>query len=351
VCWRRLGSRRLRTQVGRVAFKRRVTPWKATMSSYSLHASHPSTFRAPGRGTLASLSSSCRWRNATSRKLVPFSHRSASRIFIRQPGRIPSPVVTQDDDHQFDGGEKQAGQRPLPRPQLQGSSSSLLGRRARRAGAPAPTRVGGPPLLPASGGGNHPPALRRRRPPAMPGKANYCCPARMQHSVLCPRFHGEDGSEDLPVRFGAACAHLFVIGGQADAVVDADVVAAGESFSAVEAVSATYRPTSGSLALMSGSRPLSGDANESLSVAASVLGPWLLLQRSLASRPELVAPRALRCGGCSYPWGRNRSSVCNDTLSAGVCSLWLSGHEHACIFGMKSCFFLISSTKTRLSAN
>jgi hypothetical protein len=36
----------------------------------------------------------------------------------------------------------------------------------------------------------------------MPGKANCCCPARMQHSVLYPRFHGEDGSEDLPVRFG-----------------------------------------------------------------------------------------------------------------------------------------------------
>jgi hypothetical protein len=33
----------------------------------------------------------------------------------------------------------------------------------------------------------------------MPGKANYCCPARMQHSVLCPRFRGEDGTEDLPV--------------------------------------------------------------------------------------------------------------------------------------------------------
>jgi hypothetical protein len=37
----------------------------------------------------------------------------------------------------------------------------------------------------------------------MPGKANYCCPARMQHSVLYPRFHGEDRSEDLLVRFGA----------------------------------------------------------------------------------------------------------------------------------------------------
>jgi hypothetical protein len=42
------------------------------------------------------LSSCRRWRNATSRKLVPFSHRSSSRIFIRQSGCIPSPVVTQD---------------------------------------------------------------------------------------------------------------------------------------------------------------------------------------------------------------------------------------------------------------
>jgi hypothetical protein len=73
-----------------------------------------------------------------------------------------------------------------------------------------------------------------------------------------------------------------------------------------------------SLALMFGSCPLSGDANESLPVAASVLRPWLLLQRSLASRPELVAPQAPRCGGCSYPRGRNRSSVCDGTLNAGV---------------------------------
>jgi hypothetical protein len=32
-----------------------------------------------------------------------------------QPGCIPSPMVIQDDDHQFGGGEKQAGLRPLPR--------------------------------------------------------------------------------------------------------------------------------------------------------------------------------------------------------------------------------------------
>jgi hypothetical protein len=270
---------------------------------FTLHVSRPSTFRASGWGALASLSSCCRWRKATSRKLVPFSHRSTSRIFIRQPGCIPSPVVTQDGDHQFDGWEKRAGLRPLPRPQLQGSSSSWLGRRARQAGALPPARVGGPPLLPASGGGNHPPALRRRRPPAMPGKANCCCPARMQHFVLCPRFRGEDGSEDLPVRFGAAGARWCGVGGQVDAAVGADVVAAGESFSAVETVSATCGPTSGSLALMSGSRPLSGDANESLLVAASILGPSLPLQRSLAGCLEFVVPQALRCGGCSYCGG------------------------------------------------
>jgi hypothetical protein len=106
-----------------------------------------------------------------------------------------------------------------------------------------------------------------------------------------------------------------------------------------------------SLDLIAGSRPLSGDTNESLPVAASVLGPWLLLQRSPAGRPELVAPRAPRCGGCSYPRGQNRNSVCNGTLSAGVCSLWLSGPEHVCVFGTEPCFFLISSARTRLSAS
>jgi hypothetical protein len=104
------------------------------MPSHSPHASHPSTFRAFGWGAPV-LPLSCCWRSATLRRWAPFSHRSTSRIFIRQPDCIPSPMVTQDGDHQFDGGEKQARLRPLPRPHLQGSSSSLLGRRARRAGA------------------------------------------------------------------------------------------------------------------------------------------------------------------------------------------------------------------------
>jgi hypothetical protein len=251
------------------------------------------------------LLSCCCWRSATSRKLAPFGHRSASRIFIWQTGCIPSPMVTQDGDHQFDGGEKQAGLRPLPRPQLQGSSSSLLGRRARRAGACL--RVGWRPSSSSSfWGGNHPPALRRRHPLAIPGKANCCCPARVQHSVLCPgdggqphqgvsqhvvrceggtrvlgrshsRFRGEDGSEDLPVRFGATGARWCGVGGQVDAAASAEVVAAGESFSADGTASAARGPTLGCLDLMSGSRPLSGDANESHPAVASAVGLSLLL--------------------------------------------------------------------------
>jgi hypothetical protein len=44
------------------------------------------------------------------------------------PGCSPSPMVIRRDDHQPCGGEKQAGLRPLPHPQLQGCSSSGLGR-------------------------------------------------------------------------------------------------------------------------------------------------------------------------------------------------------------------------------
>jgi hypothetical protein len=216
-------------------------------------------------------------------------------------------------------------------------------------------------------------------PPASGGKANCCCPARVQHSVLCPgdcgrphqrvsqhvvrreggtrvmgrsrsRFRGENGGEDLPVRFGAAGVRWCSVGGQVDAAVGVEVVAAGESFSANETFSATRGPTSGSLALISGSCPSSGDPNESLPAVAFALGPSLLLQRSPASHPEFVVPQALRCGGCSYPREWNRSSVCNGTLSVGVCSLWLSGPEHPSILGAIPCFFLILSTRTRLSS-
>jgi hypothetical protein len=128
-CWRRLSPQRLRTQVGRVAFKRRATPigGQPCLRAPLMHRVSPPS-EPPDGGTPAILPS-CHQRDATSRKLVPFSHRSASRIFITRPGCTPSPVVTQDGDHQPLDGEKQDGLRSWFRPQLQGCSSSVLGRK------------------------------------------------------------------------------------------------------------------------------------------------------------------------------------------------------------------------------
>jgi hypothetical protein len=281
------------------------------------------------------------------RKLVPFSHRSASRIFIRQPGCIPSPMVTQDGDHQSDGGEKQARLQPLPRPQLQGSSLSLLGRRARRAGACL--RVGWCPASssgfwgwkPSSSSVEEAPSSRAGEGELLLPSLECSIPSSVRATVASRTggFHNTSYAARAVLVFWDSPILVFVVrmgvrtcwcsvGGQVDAAAGAEVVAAGESFSADETVSTTRGPTSGSLALMSGSRPSSGDANESLPAVASVLGPSLLLQRSLASHPEFVVPQALRCGGCSYPREWNWSSVCNGTLSAGVCSLWMSGPEH-----------------------
>jgi hypothetical protein len=147
---------------------------------------------------------------------------------------------------------------------------------------------------------------------------------------------------DLPVRFGAAAAPWRGVGGQVAAVVGAEVVAAREGFSADETVSATC--ASGlRLFGFNGwfSSPVRGRERGPFSssvcpeaVAASVLPPetevvaTLLVQRSPASYPEFVIPQALWCGGCSYPWEWNRSSICNGTLSMGVCSLWLLRPEH-----------------------
>jgi hypothetical protein len=95
----------------------------------------PSTFGAPIWGAPVLPSFCCCFRSTTRWELALPSHRSASRIFIMQPGCSPSPMVIRRDDHQPCGGEKQAGLWPLPRPQHQGCSSSGLGRRAHRGGA------------------------------------------------------------------------------------------------------------------------------------------------------------------------------------------------------------------------
>jgi hypothetical protein len=114
------------------------------------YASRLSTFQAPGWG-IPAVFPPHRWRNATPWELVPFSHRSASRIFIMQLGCTPPPAVTQDGDLQFDGGGKRTGLRPLPLPQPQGFSSPGLRRGVCRVGI-GPC-VGGGPLLPSVIGG------------------------------------------------------------------------------------------------------------------------------------------------------------------------------------------------------
>jgi hypothetical protein len=154
------------------------------------------------------------------------------------------------------------------------------------------------------------------------------------------------------------------VGGQVATVVGAEVVAAGEVFVADEIVGAICGPTSGSLALIACPRPSSGDVGEGLVATTSASRSSLLLfgrpeQRSLsllqewaaASHLEFVIPHALQCGGLFVPAEWNWSSVCNGTLSAGVCSLWLSGPAHLGILGVIPCFFLISNTRTRLLAS
>jgi hypothetical protein len=89
---------------------------------------------------------------------------------------------------------------------------------------------------------------------------------------------------------------------------------------------------SGSLALIACPRPSSRDVGEGIVAAASALRPSplqfghlgrrslsMLLERAAVSHLEPCRPAGPPMwGGCSYPRGRNRSSVCNGTLSAGV---------------------------------
>jgi hypothetical protein len=127
---------------------------------------------------------------------------------------------------------------------------------------------------------------------------------------------------------------------QVAAVVGAEVVAAREGFSTDETVGTTCGRTPGSLALMACPRPSCGGVGEGLSTVVFALRSSLLLfsrpkrrslsllvQWSTVSHLEFVVPQALWCGGCSYLREWNRSSVCNGTLSMGVCSLWLSRPE------------------------
>jgi hypothetical protein len=125
-CWRRLSPRRLRTRVGRVAFKRRVAPLKGNhvfarpSCITSFHLLSPRMGGARGSSALSSL-----------------EERNFTEVGTFQPS--------------FGFKEKQVGLRPLPLPQLQGCSSSVLGRGVRRVGVGL--RAGSNPLLPSVIGG------------------------------------------------------------------------------------------------------------------------------------------------------------------------------------------------------
>jgi hypothetical protein len=274
------------------------------MSSRSPHASRLSTFRAPGWGAPAVLPPCRRWRNATSRKLVPFSHRSASRIFIRQPGCIPSPVVTQDGDRQFDGGEKRAGLRPLPLPQLQGCSSSVLGRGVRRVGACL--RAGSGPLLPSVIGGKGVRRLWRWQLPR----------------VWLSGLSGSGATSGATSHRGSRKRFLCRRDSRSHPWTDLRLYGLGSLSSPLE--------------WGRGRGPChSSVCPEVIAAAVWPLGAEVVVAAAGAGvdePPGVLSPRRpSNVGGYSYLRGQNRSSVCNGTLSAGVCSLWLSGPEHVCI--------------------
>jgi hypothetical protein len=248
---------------------------------------------------------SCRrWRNTTSRKLVPFSHRSASRIFIRQPGCIPSLVVTQDGDHQFDGGEKQAGLRPLPRPQLQGCSSSVLGRGVRQVGAYL--RTGSGPLLPS----------------VIEGKG-----VRRSWRWQLPRawLSGPSG-------FGAASGATSHRGSRKRFLCRRDSRCLPRTDLRVHGLGSLSSP----LEWGHGRGPCrSSVCPKVITAAVWPPGAEVVVAAARASDGEppgvLSSRRPSNVGGCSYLREWNRSSVYNGTLSAGVYSLRLSGPEHLCI--------------------
>jgi hypothetical protein len=149
------------------------------------------------------------------------------------------------------------------------------------------------------------------------------------------------------------------------AVVGAEVVAAEEVLVANEIAAAICTPGLRLFGFDSLSSPLEwghgrGPCRSRVCpkvIAAAVWPPGAEVVVAAAgvggSEPPgiLSSRRPSNVGRCSYLRGWNRSSVCNGTLSAGVCSLWLSGPEHLGILGVIPCFFLISSTRTLLSAS
>jgi hypothetical protein len=131
-------------------------------------------------------------------------------------------------------------------------------------------------------------------------------------------------------------------GGQMAAVVDAEVVAAEEVLVADEIAATICASGLWLFGFDSLSSPLErghgrGPCRSSVCpevIAAAVWPPGAKVVVAAAGVGDgeppgiLSSRRPSNVGGCSYLRGWNQSSVCNGTLSAGVCSLWLSGPEH-----------------------
>jgi hypothetical protein len=233
-------------------------------------------------------------------------------------------VVTQDGDHRFGGGEKRAGLRPLPLPQLQGCSSSVLGRGVRRVGACL--RTGSGPLLPSVIGGK---GVRR--------------PWRWQlPRVWLSGLSGFGAASDAISHRGNRKRFLRRRDSRCHPRTDLQLYGLGSLSSPLE--------------WGRGRGPCRSSVCPEV-IAAAVWSPRAKVVVAAAGagggEPSGVSSprRPSNVGSCSYLWGWNQSSVCNGTLSAGVCSSWLLGPEHVGIFGVIPYFFLILSTRTRLSAN
>jgi hypothetical protein len=163
-------------------------------------------------------------------------------------------------------------------------------------------------LLPGQGAAFRPPSGRLW--PAALGVAQHVVRHEGGTRVLGrsrSRSRGENGSEDLPVRFRAAAARWCGASGQVAAVVGDEVVAAGEGFSVDDTVSATCAPGLRLFGFngwfLSPARgrergPSSGNVHPR-AIAAAVLPSEtevlaaLLVQRSPASHPEFCRPAGL----------------------------------------------------------
>jgi hypothetical protein len=251
--------------VGRVAFKKVLTPWVVATPSHSPYALRPSTFRAPGWGAPALLLSCCCWRSATLRRLAPFSHCSASRIFIRQPSCIPSPMVTQEGDHRFDGGRSKPGFILCPPSAsrifiILAGEGGELSRSLPSRGLASPfflRHLGWKPSSSSAEEASSSHAGGRRTAAARP----WCNIPSSVRATVAGRTGGSHNTSyaaravlvfwDGPVlvfvaRTGVRTYRCALgrptLAGQVDAAIGAEVVAAGEGFSADEIVGAICAP-------------------------------------------------------------------------------------------------------------